>query len=319
MINVNNGLPTNFADQFADTFYHVCQQQESLFGRAVNVKPLLNAEDRTVDIIGKFNLVQKTARSTKTPSTVASTQRRWLTTEAWHQSVPFDKDDDLSLILKPMGDFQRGLLSAVNRKKDDIILASFDATVAAGRHPNSSSITWASENGNTKYTDSSGGRTIPWDCSEGNCVASDTGMTTEKAQLILEYFAKNEVPDNIPIFCAINPRQATQMFGQEQFVNVDYNTDKPLASGRFIKNWMNINWISSNKIVKGSSNDVDVDSDVYRCWAWAQDGVTLGIQDSVTTKISELPEQSYDQQVYVYMNMGALRVDEDKVLCVECK
>lgn len=319
-INITNGLPTNFADKFSDTFYHVCQQTESLFGKAVRMESVVGAEDKSFDLMDKFDLVEKSGRNTTTPQSAASTQRRWVSTTPWHQGVPFDKDDDLSMILEPLGDFQQGLLAAVNRKKDDIILAAMDATVNSGRRNNSSTITWASELGDTLYTDSSGGRTIAHDCAEGNCSAANTGMNTEKAQLILEYFAKNEVPDTIPIFCAISPRQATHMFGEQQFVSVDYNTTKPLATGRFIKNWMGINWISSNKIVLGSANDVeDSATNVYRCWAWAQSGIILGVQDDVTVRISELPLQSYDQLVYVYMNMGAMRMDEDKVLCIECE
>ena len=317
-ITVSDGLPTNFVDQFSTEFYHVCQQKESLFGRAVRVEAILNAEDKSFDLMDKFNLVEKEARHVKTPSMEASTQRRWISTTPWHQSVPFDKDDDLSMIIDPMSDFQIGLLRAVNRMKDDIILAAMDATVTSGRRNNSSSITWASQSGNVKYTESSGGRTIPHDCSQGNCSSSDTGMTVEKAELILEYFAKNEVDESIPIFCAINPRQATNLFGQEEYVRIDFNDNKPLASGRLLKNWHGINWIISNKITIGSSNDVDGNTDVYECWAWAQDGIILGVQDALTTRISELPEQSYDQQVYVYMNMGAMRMDEDKVLKIEC-
>lgn len=318
-INLTDGLPTNFADKFADTFYHVCQQTESLFGRAVRVEPILSAEDKAFDLLDKFDLVEKSGRNTETPQAAASTQRRWVSTDAWHQGIPFDKDDDLSMIMDPVSDFQQGLLAAVNRKKDDIIVAAFEATVSAGRRNNSSTITWASESGNTKYTDSSGGRTIAHDTAEGNCSAADTGMTAEKAELIIEYMAKNEVPDHIPIFCAISPRQITNLFGQEQYSNIDYNNAKPLAVGRYLRNWMGINWISSNKIVLGSSNDIDGDTAVYECWAWAQDGIILGIQDNVTVRISELPLQSFDQLVYVYMNMGAIRFDEDKVLKIECQ
>jgi hypothetical protein len=317
-ITITSGLPDAFVDQFSKEFYHTCQQKESLFGRCVRVEPILNAEDKSFDILDQFSLTQKDSRNTQTPTTDPSVLRRWCTTDPWHQAVLFDKDDDLSMIIDPTGDFQTGLLRAVNRKKDDIILACFEATVQAGRRYGDSTVTWASELGNTKYTESSGGRTIPHDCSEGNCSSSDTGMTVEKAELILEYFAKNEVDEEIPIFCAINPRQATNLFGQQEYVSVDYNNNKPLATGRILKNWHGINWVVSNKIVKGSSNDVDADTDVYECWAWAMDGVILGVQSEVSTEMSTRDDLSYAQQVYVYMNMGAIRFDEDKVIKIEC-
>lgn len=317
-ITLSSGLPDTFIDQFNSEFYHVNQQKESLFGQAVRVEPILNAEDKAFDLLDKFNLTQKDSRNPQTPTVDPTTQRRWVSTNPWHQGVLFDKDDDLSMIIDPTGDFQIGLNRAVNRKKDDIILAAFEATVQAGRRYGDSTVTWAGESGNVKYTESSGGRTIPHDCAEGNCSSSDTGMTVEKAELILEYFAKNEVSEDIPLFCAINPRQATNLFGQQEYTNIDYNTSKPLATGRLIKNWHGINWIISNKIVKGSNNDVDSDTDVYEDWAWAQDGIILGVQMDLRTEVSIESQLSYAQQVYVYMNMGSMRFDEDKVIKIEC-
>jgi hypothetical protein len=144
-------------------------------------------------------------------------------------------------------------------------------------------------------------------------------MTVEKVELVLEYFAHNDVDDNIPIWAALSPRQYTNLFGQEEYINIDYATGKPMATGRPFKRWMGINWVKSNKIVLGSSNDVDGDVDVYRCPFWTQDAIILGIQKDVLVRISELPTVSYSQQVYVYMNMGAMRMDEDKVCYVECQ
>jgi hypothetical protein len=216
------------------------------------------------------------------------------------------------------GEFVTAFVNSVNRKKDDIIIAAFEAATYSGRR-RGSTITWASQDGNTKYTGLNTGRTIAHDCSTANCSASDTGMTTEKIELALEYFANNEVDDNIPIWCVISPRQATNLFGQEEYVNVDYNNSKPLTTGRLLGNWMGVNWVSTPKIAVGSNNDVDSDTAVYECWCWAQDGMILGVADELTINIDRLPLKSQSQQVYVHMNMGAMRFDEDKVIKIECQ
>jgi len=317
-ITLSTGIPEWFADQFADTIYQVLQQSESLFARGVQVEPILSAEDKAFDMMGSLEVVEKTGRNPETPTVDVSTQRRWCFTTPYHQGFLYDQDDDLSLKNNPTSAIVVALRKAVNRKKDDIILASFNAAVTSGRRAGSS-ITWASQAGTTKYTETSGGRTIPHDCSEGNCSASDTGMTVEKAELIIEYFKKNEVDEQTPIFCAISPRQATNLFGQEEYINIDYNTDKPLATGRLLKNWHGINWIVSNKVVKGSSNDVDGNTNVYRCWAWVMDGIILGVQDSVSVTFSIRHDRSEAQQIYIHMNLGAFRQDEDRICLVECQ
>ena len=318
-ITLTGGIPTWFVDQFSETLYHVCQQKESKFAQAVRVEPLLNAEDKSFDMMGGFSLVEKSERNPATPTIDPTTQRRWVSTTPYHNAVLFDQDDDLSMIIDPTSDFTTAFRRAVNRQKDDIILTAIDAAVTSGRRAGGS-ITWASQKGNVKYTGKNTGRTIEWDTAEGNAVAADTGMTVEKAQLVLEYFANNDCDEDTPVWCIISPRQATQLFGQEEYINADYNTSKPQAIGRIIKDWAGINWIVSTKVVKPTSNnDVDKADKVFKCWAWKQDAIILGVQDAVSIKISERADLSYAQQIYVHMNMGAFRMDEDKVVLVECK
>lgn len=317
-ITLSQGIPEWFIDQFAATLYHVCQQKESKFGQAVRVEPVLSAEDKAFDTMGALSLVEKSGRNVTTPTIDPTTQRRWVSTTPYHNAVLYDKDDDLSMIIDPASDFVTAFRRAVNRKKDDIILAAFDAAVTSGRRAGSS-ITWAAQLGDTAYTVTSGGRTIIHDCAEGNCNSGDTGMTVEKLELVLEYFANNDLDDDVPIWIAIAPRQATNLFGQEEYTNIDYNNQKPLSTGRILRNWMGVNWIISTKIVKGSSNDIGSDTDVYECWSWAEDGVILGVQDDVSVQISDRAGLSHSQQVYVHMNMGAMRMDEDKVIKIECQ
>jgi len=270
-------------------------------------------------MMDEFTLTEKSARNPDTPTIDPSTQRRWVETTPYHNAVLFDKDDDLNMIIDPTSDFVTAFRRAVNRQKDDIIIAAFEAATTSGRRAGSS-VTWASANGNVAYTAVDTGRTIEHDCAIGNCSSSDTGMTVEKLQLALEYFANNNVDDDIPIWCAISPRQATNLFGQEEYINIDYNTSKPMARGRIVRDFMGINWIVSPKIVLGTNNSaVSSDKNVYECWCWAQDGMILGVQDAVSVKISDRADKSHAQQVYVHMNMGAMRMDEDKVVKIECE
>lgn len=318
-ITVNGGIPTWFVDKFKGDVYHVCQQKESLFAKAVQHEPVVGTEDVAFDMAASVELQEKVGRNPETPRNDMSAARRWVSTTPYHTAFQFDEDDDIQMKLSQSGAAVKAIQYGRNRKVDDIILAAFDATVYSGRRNNSSTITWASEDGNVKYTDTSGGRTIQHDTSEGNCSASDTGMTVEKIELIKEYFMKNEVGEDTPIFGMISPRQATNLWGQEEVISDSYNTNKPLATMMYLKTWGGVNWIVSNKVVKGSSNDVDSDTNVYKCWFWARDGIILGVADEMTVTFSVRNDLSDAQQVRVHMNMGAMRFDEDKVCVVECQ
>jgi hypothetical protein len=322
-ITLSQGVPEWFVDQFKDTLYSVTQQTESLFGVGVTVEPM-SAEDKAFDMLDTLDLEEKTSSNPDTPITDPTTSRRWVTTTPYHKGILKDKDEDLQMLIDPTSSYVRGFAAAVRRQKDDIILAAFDATVQAGRRYGDRTIAWGSPQlGDTAYSiDSSGnaaGRTIAFDTTEGNNSASQVGMSVEKAELIKEYFRVNEVDDSEPIYCAISPRQGTQLFGEVQYASSDYNTSKPLAVGRVIPNWHGINWIVSNKILKGSANDLSSTDDVYNCWAWVPSGMILGVADELSVEMSIRDDLSYAQQIYVHMNMGAMRFDESKVLRIECQ
>jgi len=317
-ITLSGGIPTWFIDQFSESLYHVCQQKDSKFGQAVRVEPVLSAEDKSFDMMDEFTLTEKSSRNPDTPTIDPSTQRRWVSTTPYHNAVLYDQDDDLSMLLDPTSDFVTAFRRAVNRQKDDIIIAAFDAAVTSGRRAGDT-ITWASQDGNLEYTGLNTGRIIDHDTNVGNCSAADTGMTVEKVQLAIEYFSFNNVDEDIPIWCAISPRQATNLFGQEEYISGDYNPAKPHAQARIVRDFMGINWIVSPKIVLGTNNARDGSTEVYECWCWAEDGMILGVQDAVSVKISERADKSYAQQVYVHMNMGAMRHDEDKLIKIECQ
>ncbi len=323
MITISGGIPTGFQDKVADDLYHVCQQRKSGLEKAVTVVPLADIEALGFDMMDKSEMQEKEGRNPDTPRDSVNLERRWIFHTAYHKAKQFDKDDDLSMKLAAGSQTLMDLRFARNRKLDDIVIAAFDANVVAGRRSNTKTITWASERGTTKYTRASTtateGRTIPHDCSVGNCSASDTGMTVEKIQLVKEYFARMEVPEDEPIFGVINPIQGTDLWGQEEYVSIDYNTDKPLASGTILKFWGGINWLVSNKIVLGSSNDVDADANVYKNWFWTKSGIKLGVADSFSVDIHPRYDLSMAQEIYAHMNMGALRHDEDKLCVVECQ
>jgi hypothetical protein len=311
-------IPTGFVDEFDNTLYHLLQQKDSKFQQAVDVKPITNAEDKRFDAIGKLALTEKTERNPKTPITEITQEQRWVNTTPFHEAVLIDRDDDLNRVVEPTSDIMTEFVNAVNRKKDDIILASIDADVVSGRTSKGGTvISWASQDGNVKYTDKDTGRTIAWDTAVGNANAADTGLTVEKCELVREYFANNDADEGTPIWGAISPRQATNLFGQEEYVNNDYSNGKPLTTGRIIMGWHGINWIVSTKIVGGTNNDVDGDKDVVRCPFWLQSGLILGVQDMISTEISIRADLSYSKQIYVHMNMGGMRRDEDRVVYVE--
>jgi hypothetical protein len=53
-------------------------------------------------------------------------------------------------------------------------------------------------------------------------------------------------------------------------------------------------------------------------FAYTEDAVKLGIGKDISAKISERADKSYSTQVYYGMSLGAVRMEEDKVVQIPC-
>ena len=119
----------------------------------------------------------------------------------------------------------------------------------------------------------------------------------------------NEVDPSIPRYMAVSPDQIEALLGTTQVTSADFNTVKALASGQ-VDSFMGFRFIVSNRLAKTG--------DIRTCFAWAEDGIKLAIGKDVMAKIDERADKSYSTQVYYCMTMGVTRMEEAKVIQVEC-
>ena len=57
------------------------------------------------------------------------------------------------------------------------------------------------------------------------------------------------------------------------------------------------------------------------CWerfAWADDGLALAIGKDVMARIDERSDKGYATQVYYCMSIGSTRMEEEKVVQIDC-
>tara|TARA_R100001015_G_scaffold4445_1_gene1571 strand:- start:88 stop:318 length:231 start_codon:yes stop_codon:yes gene_type:complete len=68
-----------------------------------------------------------------------------------------------------------------------------------------------------------------------------------------------------------------------------------------------------------TSNRLGTDSDGNRqVLAFAGDGIKLAIGKDVTSRIDERADKSYSTQIYYCMDIGATRMEEEKVVEIAC-
>ena len=107
-----------------------------------------------------------------------------------------------------------------------------------------------------------------------------------------------------------NLSEIGDLLGEEELTSADYNTIRALVKGE-INTFMGFTFHRSQRLT------VDA-SDIRTCFAWAQDGLLLGLGADIHTRISERADKNYLTQVWCAMTIGATRMEEAKVVEVSC-
>ena len=97
--------------------------------------------------------------------------------------------------------------------------------------------------------------------------------------------------------------------------SVDYNTQKVLVSGG-VEGFYGFRFIRLEDAADGTL--LPKSGSTRSCFAWAKSGVLLGLGQDITAKIDPLPNKNYAAQVYASMDIGATRMQEEKVVQIDC-
>jgi len=111
-------------------------------------------------------------------------------------------------------------------------------------------------------------------------------------------------------FLVCGPQQIADLLAVTQVTSSDFNTVKALAQGD-INSFLGFDFITSNLLTQDATPNRQV-------FAFAADGIKLGIGKDITAKISERDDKSYSTQVYYSMDLGATRMEEEKIVEIAC-
>jgi len=308
----------NYIDMFINAYTagyaDVPQEKRNPFAGAVETVPL-TGEYLSFDDIGVSAGKEKTTRFAKHTHGDNTFRRRWLYPR-WFYPDPIlvDKQDNIGLHTDPSGAFMRNMLYWTERKKRDVVIESFDATVTGGKNPGDTSYSFT----NTTI-DNATGRTIPHDSDlEGDAGGTSTGLTSDKIVLMQEKFASYDVPDGTKLYLACNYRQLSDLRREAELQGTDTSDIKALMERR-IRSLMGVEFIVTNGITLGSSNDIDSDTNVYECWAWVEGAISFAPHLAPTFAVDRMPDYVGDVwQIKADFGCNAIRRHEDLVIKIEC-
>jgi hypothetical protein len=296
-----------FVQEFSSQVYMRAQQKGSRLRPFVRMETV-HGKAKALDRIGATDAVRRTGRHQNTPFVGTPNDRRWIFLNDYEWSDLIDDADKVRLLIDPMSAYQMAAMWAMGRAMDDEIITSADATVMTGENLTDGTIDLPNSQ---KYT-----------CNDGTLF---TRMNLNSLRGIRSMFGVNDVDTDIPIHLACQQQDIDNLLRDTQVTSRDYTDVKALVNGT-IDVFYGIQFHRLQRIqtqataLAGDPATGLVGSGATpllgkrKCIAWAQDGLILGIGEDTKTRISERDDKSYSTQVFVSMSIGAVRMDEQKVV-----
>ena len=284
-------ITTSFVEQYSANVSLLAQQTGSKLRSAVDVESV-RGKNAFFDQIGVTAAQLKTSRHSDTPQidTPHSRRRVSLATYEWGDLV--DDPDKVRMLIDPTSTYSRAAAAAMNRSIDDVIITAMNADANTGVA------------GGTSTSLPSSQKTATSDQSDGLSIAK-----LRSAKYILD---NNDVDPSLKRYVVCGPKQIQDLLALTEVTSSDYNVVKALATGT-VDSFLGFQFITSTRLNLDSTYTSD-----RLVFAFTEDAIKLAIGKDVTAKISERADKSYSTQVYYAMDIGACRMEEEKVVQIPC-
>lgn len=257
---------------------------------------------QVVNFIGPVEFVERNTPYSDTKLTQLEHTQRWIVGKEYDCAVLVDRLDTLKMIYDPTNPYVERFREAAARKRDEIIMAAFQADAKTGK------------DGTTTTS-----------IKAANTVAhGQTGLTVAKLRSLKKLIKKRHIDTRmVRPFVAVSAEEVDDLLGEVAVGSSDYNAVKPLVDGE-VSNFMGFTFIpyedngdnlNGKSIPRGTADSSYV---VRQCPVWVMDGMQHGSWESLVITINNRPDKNNIKQIHGTMTEGSTRLDEDKVFVVEC-
>jgi len=280
-----------FAQKFRDTFLHLVQQKGSRLRDYVRVNTDISGKYDHFDRIGSTSARKITSRHSDTPLISTPHSRRRVSMDDYNWADLIDKADKVRMLADPASEYMKAGVWAMGRQMDDIIIAAMSGNAVS-----------------IDEDDASSNVALP--AAQKVAVSGTTDMNITKLMQAKKILDASDVDPDLPRHIVMKSNQFYDLLGDNQIQSSDYNTVKALVAGD-IDTFMGFKFHRSERLAVDSSSDT-------LCLAWIPDGIGMSMGMDVKTEISERPDKNYSTQVYAQMCLGAVRIEDEKVVEIAC-
>lgn len=316
-VNVN----TAFVQQYSTNVMMLLQQQGSRLRDTVLNYSFLGKAASVVEQFGSVNPVFGLGRHSDTPLISTPHDKRWAypTDAEWGDMV--DEQDKLRMLIDPTSQYVMAGVNAMGRAIDDLILAGIYGSNNSGENGTTSTGTLYAYNSNSQSVAATVGG------------SAATGLNVAKLRAAKRILLSSDLDvDNDQLFCVITAKQHDDLLNEAQAISLDYNTKPVLVDGK-ITQFMGFNFIHSERIAGGANFNTTLNSGIssadndgsyvtgsrYMVPVYAKSGVALGTWNDIQASVDRRADKRNNWQVYVKGTFGATRLEEKRLVLINCK
>lgn len=292
-------LPSHYTISFSTSISLLLQTLGQKLRMCVTEAPYVGKQASVVDQIGSVEMQPVVGRFAPMGRVDAAVDRRWVVPADYDLPQMIDTFDKLRLLTDPESKYVQNAVIAAGRQIDRTILVATTAVARTGEQGGTNT----SFNSNNTTTVSIGG--------------TNSRLNVPKLLNVKEKMRAQFVDfDTDEIYCPLTAKDESSLLNEIQIVSRDFNdpADKPVMVEGKLRRFLGINFVYcelAESVMAVGSTRIDIP-------VWAKSGMHLGIWNDIQTSIDRRTDiQGIPWQSYVYLTVGATRVEENKVYVIQ--
>lgn len=296
-------ITTSFVQDYKTTVMMLAQQSGSRLRNLVTMDTYTGKAGKAVEQFGATKAVKRTSRHADTPAIDVPQYARWVYPVDYEWAALVDDQDKLRMAIDPTSPIAQAGAMAMGRAMDDEILRAFYATAMTG------------ENGTTSTVFDTTNQIVG-----PNTGGTSSGLNVAKLREAKRILMSNNIDiDREPINCIITSKEHDALLNEIQVISTDFNDRPVLVDGR-VQRFLGINFLhmefgdtaafdNASSMLNSTNRYVPV---------FVPMAMHVGIWNDTEARMTERADKGYAMQVYLRSTVGATRVDEKRIIRVEC-
>lgn len=313
-------ITTAFVNQYTTNVQLLLQQKGSKLRDKTMVQTHTGEAAVPVEQVGAVAAQAVNTRHSDTPIIATPQDRRWVFPQPYNWGDLIDQEDRVRMLIDPQSPYAQAGAMALGRAIDLEIIKGIYGTNQTGHQPTSNTVdikTYLSGNQLVNVQTGGGGTNV--------------GLNVEKLKQAMQIFMANEVDiDTDPLYMTCTAVGQRQLLNEAQAISLDFNAkpgETPVLVEGKIMEFMGFEFCRIE--LNGTSGGV-ADNGKVPCGtitassagrylaAWAYSGVHCGLWEDIKTYIYPRGDKNYSTQVLVKGMFGGTRLEEKKVVLIDC-